>query len=70
MKKISQTERVARSRHTGEPIFETLNTVYGYWGTVRYLSDAEFRAYMLPSVPEYTGPMHAAEKAFRTSLYL
>lgn len=62
MKQLTQTIRIARSRHTGQPIKEELNTVYGYYATIQFLSDDEYKKLMLE--PTYTGPMHEAEKEY------
>jgi hypothetical protein len=60
MKQLSQTIRIRRSPHTGVPIVEELNTVYGYYATIRFLNEAEYKKQML--LPTYDGPIHEAEK--------
>lgn len=61
MKMLSQTRRINRSKHTGRPILEELNKVYGYWATSRLLTEAEYEAIMTHR-PGYVGPMHPAEE--------
>lgn len=60
---LSQTSRVSRSRHTGRPILEELNTHYGYWATTRLLAEDEYAKYR--AMPVYDGPMHEAEEDVR-----
>lgn len=62
---ISQTQRIARSRHTGEWILEELNTVYGYYATIRRQKDmtqAEIDGYL--QMPTYDGPKHPAQERY------
>lgn len=56
---INKTTRVGKSTFKGVPVLETLNTVYGYYTTVRELSEAEYRELM--ALPPYDGPVHEAE---------
>jgi hypothetical protein len=56
---LTQTTRVTRSRHTGEPVLQTLNTEYGYYSGGRKLSEEE--AAKLAAQPPYTGEKHPAE---------
>jgi hypothetical protein len=61
-KQLSPTMRVTKSRYTGQPILEQLNTVYGYYATVRSLSDEDYQHYMSSIWIEYDGPIHPAEE--------
>lgn len=57
---LSQTQRVNLSVHTKQPILEELNPVYGYYATIKTLTQAEYRG--LLRAPTYTGPVHPAEQ--------
>lgn len=63
---LTQTTRVSRSRHTGRPLREELNTCYGYWATTHFLSEQEYEAERRK--PAYTGPMHPAEVRHRDAI--
>jgi hypothetical protein len=49
---ISKTQAVCRSAHTGRPILQELNPLYGYWATVRLLTEEEYSQFK--SLPEYS----------------
>ncbi len=65
---LSQTTRVTRSRHTGRPILQELNTVYGYYATARFLDEDEYDA--LRSESPYDGPLHEAELRYQANLHI
>ena len=63
---LSQTARVNTSKWTGNPIYEELNTCYGYWATSRRLTEKEYKEYL--KLPEYRGSIHKAEARHIESL--
>lgn len=60
-KQLSPTMRVNLSRYGHQPILERLNPFYGYYATVRQLSQDEYAHYMSDTWAEYDGPKHPAQ---------
>lgn len=68
MRRLSQTIMICRSQHTGRPIMQELNTVYGYYATIRFLGEDEYTD--LLKHPEYTGELHEAEIRYEANRHI
>lgn len=65
MNRFSKDLRIARSRHTGEWIVEQVNSVYGYWATIRRHVPDDV-AKFLSELPAYKGEQYEAETRYRS----
>lgn len=52
---LSPTHRVSICRHTGEPIAEEKNEVFGYWATAKVLDRETTRRYLGPDYVDNCG---------------
>lgn len=69
-KQLSPTMRVTLSRHGHKPILERLNPCYGYYATVRALTQDDYAHYMSDTWAEYDGPKHEAQVRFEAQSHL